>query len=172
VGRLTGEAVGRALSRFGTDRMHGGDRRANFCADHRLAQHWTDQLAANRRSGCERYCEPRRRECRRRRQLSTLFSDPGDRYVDPHRWFLNGWPDVGLAEAASSSSRCCSLLGSWVIGVGGKRPNDALDRSLDMPPHPRCAALPVQLRRVVAFCPGLIAHRSCVPVPEEIANQR
>jgi hypothetical protein len=66
----------------GVDRVLGRDRPANLCAGHRPAQRRTDQRAANRRPGCERYCELKRSECCRRRQLSTLFPDPGDRYFD------------------------------------------------------------------------------------------
>jgi hypothetical protein len=48
------EADGRALRRFGTDRVCGGERRATLSAGRRLIRHWTDQLAANRLSGYER----------------------------------------------------------------------------------------------------------------------
>jgi len=48
------EADDHALDRFGVDRVLGGDRHANLFASHWRAQRWTDQLAANRRSNCER----------------------------------------------------------------------------------------------------------------------
>src|ERR1700719_3853566 len=47
-------ADGRALLRFGADRVRGGDRRANLGAGHRIAQRWTVELATNQRSACER----------------------------------------------------------------------------------------------------------------------
>ena len=48
------EPDGRALLRFGADRVRGGDRHANLGAGHRLAQRWTVELTTNQRSACER----------------------------------------------------------------------------------------------------------------------